>query len=228
MSSQAGRKLPQTKSDYAVDAIREMLRDGTLAPGARVNVDAMAASLGVSPTPVREAIRALQAEGYLTHAPHRSVQVANVSQKDVVEIYRIRAVLEGLSTELAVPQLSDADLRRLGALHETMERQITAGHRRRLRALNDEFHFTIHRAARAPRLLNLINTVWRASPFDTFVKIPERASRTIVEHRAIIDALRDGSAQDARDCMSAHVHASLDLLLFHLDQPASDGKQAAE
>lgn len=225
MSAQnVARKLPQTKTDYAVDAIREMLRDGTLAPGARVNVETMAASLGVSPTPIREAIRALQAEGFLTHAPHRSVRVAEVAPKDVVEIYRIRAVLEGLSVELAAPQLSGVDLRRLTTLHETMERQMQAGHRRRLRALNDEFHFTIHRAAQAPRLLNLITTVWGASPFDTFVKFPERAPRTIHEHRSIIDALREGSPEDARNAMSAHVQASLEMLLSHLEPTTSGGE----
>lgn len=209
-------EVPQTKAEYAANALRKMVQSGSLAPGTPVNVDEIARTLGISPTPVREAVRQLQAEGLLTHSPHRSVKVASLSPADLIDIYRIRAALEGLAAELAAEQMAKGELARLRRLHEKMVAAVESGNTGQLRGINDEFHLVINRGARSPRLERLISSLWRAAPVDTFVAIPQRGPLSVQDHRAILDALTCGSAAAAAAAMRAHIEGALALLLSHI------------
>lgn len=223
-SGQEGQ-LPQTKAEFAANLLRRMLQAGKLRPGARINVDELARTLGISTTPVREAVRQLQAEGLLTHNPHRTIQVASIAPADLKDIYRIRAALEGLAAELAAEQLTRKELAQLRRLHERMAAAVQDGEPSRLRPLNDEFHLTINHGARSPRLSRLILSVWRGSPVDTFVAILDRGRLSLQQHQAILDALASGSPAQAGAAMRAHIEASLALLLSHVD--AQHEKQLA-
>src|SRR5258707_15660210 len=130
----------KTKKDRMVELLREAVLAGELAPGERLLQEELADRFDVSPTPVREAIQQLVAEGVLSHSPYRRVQVAEVDLEDMQEIYLIRAVLEGLATRLAVPNLKISDLQRLHSVQDEIQRTISRGEIAPIRKLNYDFH----------------------------------------------------------------------------------------
>lgn len=203
---------PRTKTDYAVTALREMVKRGELQPGARINVGELARQLDISPTPVREAVRLLQAEGLFVYSPHRGARVAETPAAELDDTYRIRRALEGLAAEMAAERLTDEELTRLRGLHERLVEAVNAGRREIMRGLNDEFHLIIYRGARSPRLLRLILTIWPSAPGDTFLVIPERGMRTVQEHEPILRALERRDAAAAAAAMRDHIQKSLELI----------------
>ncbi|MBI4506275.1 MAG: GntR family transcriptional regulator [Chloroflexi bacterium] len=217
------REGPQTKTDYAVNALRQMVRRGELQPGTRINVGELARQLDISPTPVREAVRLLQAEGMLVYSPHRGARVADILATELDDTYRIRKALEGLATEMAAERLTDDELAYLRSLHNQMAAAVEAGHREVLRGLNDEFHLVIYRGARSERLLRLIVTVWHRAPGDTFMVIPERGIRSVREHEPILAALERRAVDEAAASMCEHIQRSLELI-----RPWSAGGQLSQ
>src|SRR5438876_12426443 len=106
-----------TKTEAAYLALREGIEGGSLQPGARLRIDALKEELGMSATPVREALRMLQADGLVTHEPHRGMGVAQFSIEDTREVYRLRALLEPLATELAVGRADERARAEIRAVH---------------------------------------------------------------------------------------------------------------
>ena len=107
-------KAPPTTTSYVMEAIREGILGGRYPLGSRLDQKAIAAELGVSLVPVREGLRLLEAEGFVNIYPRRGVFVIDASVDGLQELYRIREVLEELATQLAVPNLTDPTLDRLG------------------------------------------------------------------------------------------------------------------
>src|SRR5690348_4749364 len=107
-----------TKTEIALQVLRERLRSGDLAPGARLRVEELANDLEMSPTPVREALRLLQADGLVDYRAHHGIVVSELTPEEIQDLFRLRTVLEPLAVELAVPRLGRADLARLERLHE--------------------------------------------------------------------------------------------------------------
>lgn len=203
---------PRTKTDYAVHALREMVERGELQPGTRINVGELARQLDISPTPVREALRLLQAEGLFVYSPHRGARVAEIPATELDDMYRIRAALEGLAAEMAAERLTDEELSHLRTIHDRMAKAVEAGQREALRELNDDFHLVIYRGARSAKLLRLILSIWQGTPFDTFMVIPERGVRSIREHEPILAALERRDAAEAGVAMREHIQRSLELI----------------
>src|SRR5260221_13041955 len=100
-----GKAERKTKKDLLVEMLPEAILSGDLAPGDRLLQEELAERFDVSPTPVREAIQQLVAEGVLSHSPYKGVQVADVELETIQEVYLIRGAVEGLATRLAVPNL---------------------------------------------------------------------------------------------------------------------------
>lgn len=203
---------PRTKTDYAVNALRAMVQHGELQPGARINVGALARQLAISPTPVREAVRLLQAEGMLVYSPHRGARVAELAVTELDDLYQISEALEGLATELAAERLTDDELAYLRATENEMAAAVRARRREVLYRLNDEFHLGIYHGARCPRLVRLILNVWQAMPGDTFLVIPERGIRSIEEHEPVLAALERRAPAEAAAAMREHIRRSLELI----------------
>ncbi len=195
----------RTKKDQVVEGIREAVLSGELQPGERLQQDELAVRYSVSQTPVREALRQLEAEGILDYNPHRGVRVAEVDLRDVREIYLIRSTLEALATRLAVSYLNGSHIQRLEALLDQMEEVIAQGQLKKLRKLNYEFHMIIYRAPDMPQLLQLIRNLWTRFPWDTLNVIPGRALMSVQEHRLLIQAIEEGNARRAAVLMQEHI-----------------------
>lgn len=187
-------------------------------PGQRLRQDELAQQLGVSSTPVREALQRLEAEGILVHVPHKGVKVANIGMEGAQEIYRIRSVLESHAAELAVPNLSITDIKELEQLHKQMKELLDAANLRRLQGINEQFHMTLYEAARTHRLYPMIVSLWSQFPWDTLWVIPGRAQGSMDEHLAILGAIQSGAADLAGERMKQHIESAGRSVTEHIQR----------
>src|SRR4051794_20214792 len=145
-------------ADTVFDRLHERIVSGDLAPGDRVAATEIAESLGVSRTPVREAILRLDAQGLVERQPYRGVVVTSVDHSAAAEVAALRIHLETLATRAAVPRLGPADLDHLRELHARLEAVLAGPDAQRgFSALNREFHLTLYRAAGSPELARVID-----------------------------------------------------------------------
>lgn len=214
----------KTKKDLVVEILRDAILSGELEPGARLIQEELAERFQVSPTPIREAIQQLVAEGVLSHSPYKGVQVAEVRLEDMREVYLIRSVTEALATRQAVPNLRIADVVHLRELQASIAENVEKGELTVLRKLNYEFHMLIYEAANMPQLLHLIKSLWAKSPWDTLFVLPNRAIMIVDEHRPVIAAIEQGDADLAGQAMQAHIEHGLAVLSRFLSNQGQDGR----
>jgi DNA-binding GntR family transcriptional regulator len=223
--------------DRLAASIQARVLSGEIARGTRLRQEALADEFGVSRTPVREALRHLQATGIVELVPNRGAVVRGPSAREIREAYEVRAELEGLAAELATGRISDQDLVRLReaeALFRQSIESLVARRRRRaaeprwedesawVRA-NDLFHQAIFDAAGNGRLSRTIAELHRSFPRDLTWSALAGNSRLLEEnvdqHRAILEAIERGDAADARRRMVAHVRRAGELVTLHFEQP---------
>lgn len=192
-------------------AYRQLLADirsGTLAQGARLRETELAERLGTSRTPVREAIRQLEADGLVVHLPRLGATIRSLDYAEVMELYEMRAVLEGTAARLAARAASDIELAELAALNADLA---AAAPGVESQDLNRRFHRTLNEAARNRYLLKTIGTLQKTLLIlgPTTLADPARATDAVAEHALVLAALqgRDGAA--AEKAMRAHVEAAL-------------------
>lgn len=214
----------KTKKDLMVEILRDSILSGELQPGERLLQEELAERFNVSPTPVREAIQQLVAEGVLSHSPYRGVQVAEVNLEDVREVYLIRSVVERLATEVAVPNLRILDVQHLHQLEEQIEVQVEGQDRSQLLKLNREFHMLIYESAGMPQLLQIIKTMWIKSPWDTLFVVPNRANMIVEEHRKILNAIDEGNSDLAGRNMQEHIKTGAAALAAFLEATKQSGR----
>lgn len=208
----------KTKKDLIVEIMREAILSGELVPGERLLQEELAERFEVSPTPIREAIQQLVAEGVLSHSPYRGVQVAEVRLGEVREVYLIRSMLEELATQMAVLNLRIVDVRQLRTYQEEIRKRVENNDLLALRKLNYEFHMLIYKAADMPLLLHMIRTLWTKFPWDTLHVLPDRAQNATEEHQRILDAINEGNAELAGEQMRLHIESGSTALHEYLSK----------
>lgn len=211
----AGTESADQVRDRVYENLRRALLEGRYAPGDRLVERKLAAELGVSRTPVREALRALEQEGLVYHMPHSGAVVARLDSQEVQEIYRIRAVLEGLAARMAAERISPGRLKQLEALLEQIEALADRGDTCQLESVHREFNHVIYKAAESPRLYDMVTSL--ADHIDLCVRVgyahPGRLAEATDEHRRLVAAirLRDGDLAEhvAREYVNRSRHAYL-------------------
>lgn len=196
---------PLTKAGYAAHQLREQILSGTLTPGERLRVEQLTQDLSMSPTPIREALRVLQAEGLITQRPHHGMVVANPSADDFQEICGLRVMLEPLAVERAVPRMDQPTLTKLDEIHKQLVAAAERDDARETMWLNREWHWLIYRTAGSPRLEDLIQRLWNALPWGLVGTIPGRIQRSAAEHVTIHEAIRQGDTRAAAAHMRKHI-----------------------
>jgi DNA-binding GntR family transcriptional regulator len=209
----------RTMQEIAYDAIRDGILAGRHAPGQRLIADELAKELGVSRMPVREALHRLEVAGLVTITPHRGAVVSALSEAECIEIYHVRAVLDGLATRLATPNLTEVDHARLATLLAEMAAGVEAKDPQRVLNVNREFHLVIWSAARAPRLRDLLENLYDSSQRfrNISVLIPGRLDQITHEHRLIAEALVRGDAAAAEQYANEHHEGTARRLLAAMD-----------
>jgi DNA-binding GntR family transcriptional regulator len=183
---------------YAV--LREAIVTNALKPGTRLRADDLAKKLGVSKTPVREALRKLQAEDLITAQPGNALTVKSISEDQLIEIYYTREALEGMAARLAAENAGQIELAKLRAIQDEMRTPSVAGNVRQLRQLSGEFQLAVFRAARNDtiyRLLKHLQEQIRQFSGTTLTR-PGRAKELIAYSKALVAAIekRDGDAAE--------------------------------
>jgi len=209
----------RTMPEIAYDSIRDAILSGRHAPGQRLVTEELAKELGVSRMPVREALHRLEVAGLITITPHKGAVVSELSEAEVAEIFHIRAVLEGLATRLATTQLTPADHKRLDALLEEMERAAKAQDPAKALLINRDFHTVIWKAARAPRLREMLENLYDACQRfrNLSVLLPGRLDQITQEHRRIARALAQEDAAAAERQANAHYEGTARRLLRSIE-----------
>ncbi len=197
--------------ELAYRSIRDQILSGEQAGGEWLRESDLAAEIGVSRTPVREALRRLEADGLVRHERNRGAQVQSWAFKDLENVYAIRSRLEPWGSALAATS-GQADLGELKGLADEMDRVAAAEELDvdLLTKLNAQFHDAILIASGNVRLRSLLTTlvqvpfVWRTFAHYT----PDELGRSLAHHHELIDALRAQDATWAESVMRAHIHSA--------------------
>lgn len=201
-------------AQQAVEELRRRIAGSALIPGQRLDEAALADDLGISRTPLREALKVLSAEGLVEIRPRRGCYVAELGPADLDDIFPIMALLEGEVAREAALKGSAADLRRLDQLHASLERHAAAGEVDRYYEVNYVFHDALQAIAGNRWLQHVIGDLRKLLKLSRHrsLRLEGRLAESLAEHRALMDALhrRDGDA--AERVMKSHLLAQLAAL----------------
>ena len=206
-------------SERAYNYLRDSIYSGQFKPGQIITEDELASVVGVSRTPVREAIRRASADGFLELEGYRRARVSNFTDEDTRDIFEIRAVLEALAAERAATRISDGEIQRLEQLTDALEAATRAGGDSLMREFadfNNEFHTVILRASHSRQIIQVLEHL-----IETPLMLHKRfegslignLERTIRHHHAIITALKARDPKWAHAEIMAHLMSARSSLL---------------
>ena len=185
--------------DRVYAELRRWLMIGRFLPGETITLRNLASELGVSPMPVRAALRHLIAEGGIEMLPNRTMRVPHMTRGRLAELLALRRELEGMATMHACRNLTDADLRALEKIHASTMRALKSGAGTQILALNQRFHFTIYALARSWVLMPMIEALWlRAGPFMHLAQMSPGVNWDGRHHVELMRALNRRDAKGAR------------------------------
>lgn len=220
----------QPLREVVCESLREAIRNGVLKPGERIMEIQLAEELGVSRTPVREAIRKLELEGYVVMMPRRGTYVANMSIRDINEIFEIRTALESLSNGLAAEHITDEELEHLQRLLVIIGGYIKDGNIEKIVETDIEFHDLMYHAARNQRLVGIISNLRdQLTRFRTLsMSYPGRLEATLDEHKSIVEAIANGDRKAASKAAEQHMENSEKTLLKAMDEMKKKNTKAGK
>lgn len=210
----------RTATTLVHEALKQRILDGTYRPHEFVREAAVASELNVSRTPVREALRELVSEGWLEAIPHQGARVSAWTEKDAMEVFELRLVLEPMAVGMACRNLDKSALGALETLSQRMEsltrdQSMTAAQFSELAALNHDFHRLLIEMSGNRRLAQILDSVVRTAVIRrNFALYDYHAMRrSMGHHREILDAVSCGNSAWAKSVMQAHLLASREIHL---------------
>ena len=188
--------------------LRDEIIAGQYEPGAALRLMPLAKRLGVSTTPIREALTILERQGLASSHLHRGFRVAEITPSDIADIYAVHAYVSQLLAERATRRLSDEDIDELEALDRAMQAATEAGEAVGAADLNHELHRRINHRAGAPLLVRMLRettpfVVRRQDP-----NVPGWDQHRLVGHKSILDAMRERNGAKAGELMAEHIRLS--------------------
>ena len=223
---------PQLSEDVARH-VRRRIFEGTYSAGAYVRLEQLAAELGVSVTPVREALLGLTAEGLLVQQPHRGFAVLPVTGQDIADVSGVQAHIGGELAARAASTITDEQLLELKSIQAQLEDAYDQEDHERAVRLNHEFHRAVNVAADSPKLSQLMGQITRYAPEAVFPTVEGWPAQSVKDHRRVIAALEHGDGERARAAMAEHFVAGVAPLVEHLveqgvvdhaERPSSHGR----
>ena len=180
-----------TLRERIVATIRSAIINGQLKPGSRIAETEFAERFGISRTPIREAFRQLETEGFITVQPRKGAIVASFSAQDVSDFYDLKVILEGYAARLATMALTEEEIDRMDTLNKMMEAASAKKDIRKVLDLHNEFHNTFLRAAGNDRLHQIVQTmVAQFQRYRMILAVPGKVEGSIDQHKEIVDAFR--------------------------------------
>ena len=206
--------------EMVYEELKMQILTGTIIPGTRMMEVELAEEMGVSRTPVREAIRKLELEGLVVMVPRKGAYVAGISMKDIHEVYELRSALEALAASLAAVRITDEEL-------EEMERQMVReaketeeNNLQGIVSIDTTFHDLLYQAAHNQRLVQFINILqeqlqrFRSATLSR----PGRSKYALEEHKKIVEALANKDAKLAAKLATEHIENAENAMIFAMDK----------
>lgn len=224
-SSTQAADFDQSVSGRIARALADRIISGALAPGSRLMQDHLAEEFAASHVPVREAFRKLEAQGLVVSKPRCGVRVSHLDPGVVLEVTEMRAALEGLALHHALPRLSAADL---DAAQKALVEGEASDQIADWEAANRRFHLAITAPCGMPRLMASISDLQQSAArflFATWKQL-DWQPRSDTEHRAILDAIKRGDGERARELLEAHICEAGKALVERLGNTAAEADVA--
>ncbi|MFD4294105.1 GntR family transcriptional regulator [Rhodococcus sp. NPDC058505] len=211
------RRRPQLSDDVAAH-VRGVIMSGGVRPGDFIRLDETAAELGVSVTPVREALLTLRGEGLVELVPHRGYVVAPLTRADVHDLFWLQGQVAERLTIRAAPQVTPAVLAEMREARDLLARAVAAGDTDRIEDLEFSFHRILNRLAGAHKLSWFLLNALRYTPAHLYSADPQWGAAAVASHGRLIAALAAGDAEEAGAVTRAHFADGAQRLLTHLEQ----------
>lgn len=231
------RPLPQATSgrslaDQVYSSLRTAILEGYFEPGEKLDQGLISEELDVSLTPIREALKVLETEGFIKLRPHRGAYVTRVSQQDIMNVYEIRAILEAEAVRQAVPLIPEGVLEEMEGRIRTSAERFAAGERTAHLESDEWFHHTFHSYVENDLIMEILDSLGdRISRVRRFALVQPGAHLrdSFEEHLKIIEAASRRDAEGAAEAMRTHLERSAVRIqeISAAEQVVADGAQAA-
>jgi DNA-binding GntR family transcriptional regulator len=202
----------RTKEEQVADFLREGIISGMFPRGSRLKQAEIAERLQLSITPVREALKILEAEGYLIGDSYRGTSVVPFDASASEEVLELRLLLESRLLGGAAEKMTAQDFTELRALADEFEQAFKAGDRAAARGVNYRFHRRLYSIADMPQTLHFVQILWARYPFDLINAVEGRGEEASKEHDEILRALLAGDVPAAMIAMRKHIESGWSLL----------------
>ena len=202
----------RTKEEQVADFLREGIISGMFPRGSRLKQAEIAERLQLSITPVREALKLLEAEGYINGNSYRGARVVPFDATASKEVLELRLLLESKLIRGTAAHIRAQDIVELRALADEFERAFNAGDRASARGINYRFHRRLYSLADMPQTLHFVQILWARYPFDLINAVEGRGKDAAKEHDEILHSLSEGDASAATLAMRKHIESGWSLL----------------
>lgn len=210
--------------EVVFEYLRNAILNGTLKPGERLMEISLAEQLGVSRTPVREAIRKLEKEKFVEMIPRKGAYVANLTARDILEVLEIRIVLEGFASKLAAERMDEADIAELEDNLKGFNEALEVLDRPEMIRKDNEFHNKIYSAAKNNKLIEIVQELhdqfqrFRLIFFNEY----DDYNDLQVWHTKILEAIKSRDGQKAKECAEYHVRSIRESVIKWEDEQSNN------
>lgn len=190
------------------DALREMIMIGELKNGDKINENVLCGAMGISKTPLREALRVLSAENLISLVPNRGAYVTKPTTAEIKEMFAVMSVLEGVCARAAAEKMTPADFARLEELHAELEEKFDVRDQEEYIRINNRYHSFVQDLAGNRTLNQIVSGLRKKILLYRFqsLNLPGRFEASIKEHRDLLEAFRNRAAPKAEKIMKTHLH----------------------
>lgn len=193
--------------DVVFKTLRQAILKGELEPGERLMEIQLADRLGVSRTPIREAIRKLELEGLVLMIPRKGAEVAKISEKSLRDVLEIRRALDALAIELCIERMTEDDVKALAEAQEDFRKSVEGNEAMVIAESDERFHDVIYNSTNNPRLVQMLNNL-REQMYRyrlEYIKDSEKRQVLVSEHDQILKAIRERNVTEAKAAIRQHV-----------------------
>lgn len=202
----------RTKEEQVADYLRERIISGVFPRGSRLKQAEIAEQLRLSITPVREALKLLEAEGYISGDSYRGARVVPFDAGASAEILQLRLLLESQLVRAAIERITTEDIAELRILADDFAKSFESGDRATARGINYRFHRRLYDIAQLPQTLHFVQILWARYPFDLINSASGRGEHAVREHEEILQAFASGDASAAMLAMRKHIESGWTVL----------------
>ncbi len=214
----------QTLREKILETIRDAILKGTMKPGERVSEPDLAERFGISRTPIREAFRQLESEGYLEVVPRKGAVVASLSERDIEEFYAIKIILEGFAARMAAEKLTGKEIERLESINERLHKIAKEGDVKTFFRVHNEFHEVFIKAAGNDKLSEMINQLVMKFKRLRLASLsqPGRMEVSIEDHSDMIQAFKDHDGNRADSLIRHAATIGAEVLIQSMPQAETE------